>query len=41
MNLYYLKIALVAILCVPILYVGIRFIGSLLDSALAGKKKGK
>ena len=41
MGLLELKILLVAILCVPIILLGIRFIGSLTDAALAGKKRGR
>ena len=41
MGLFELKIILVIILCVPIVLLGIRFIGSLMDAAIMGKKKGK
>jgi hypothetical protein len=36
-----LRIVLVAVLCLPILALGIKFVASLLDHTLAGKKKGK
>jgi len=40
LGLYELKIILVVILCVPIVLLGFKFIGSLMDAALMGKKKG-
>ena len=40
MGLLELKILLVVILCVPITLLGIKFVGSLMDAALSGKKKG-
>ena len=39
MGLLELKILLVVILCVPIVLLGIKLIGSLTDAGLAGKKK--
>ena len=39
MGLLELKILLVVILCIPIVLVGIRFIGSLTDAALSGRRK--
>ena len=39
MGLLELKILLVVILCVPIVLLGIKLMGSLTDAALAGKKK--
>jgi len=41
LGLYELKIILVIILCVPIVLLGFKFIGSLMDAAIMGKKKGK
>ena len=41
MGLFELKIILVVILCVPIVLLGIRFVGSLMDAAIMGKKKGR
>ena len=41
MGLFELKIILVVILCVPIVLLGFRFIGSLMDAAIMGKKKGE
>ena len=41
MGLFELKIILVVILCVPIVILGFRFIGSLMDAAIMGKKKGR
>ena len=40
MGLLEIKILLVVILCVPIVLLGIKLIGSLADAALMGKKKG-
>ena len=40
MGLFELKILLVVILCVPIVLLGIRMLGSLTDAAIAGKRKG-
>ena len=40
MGLFELKILLVVILCVPIVLVGFRMLGSLTDAAIAGKRKG-
>jgi len=40
LGLFELKIILVIILCVPIVLLGFRFIGSLMDAAIMGKKKG-
>ena len=40
MGLLEIKILLVVILCVPIVLLGVKFVGSLTDAALAGKKKG-
>ncbi len=40
MGLFELKILLVVILCIPIVLLGIKLVGSLTDAALAGKKKG-
>jgi hypothetical protein len=40
LGLLELKILLVVILCVPIVLLGIKLIGSLTDAALSGKKKG-
>ena len=40
MGLFELKIILVVILCVPIVLLGFKFIGSLMDAAIMGKKKG-
>ena len=40
MGLFDLKILLVVILCVPIVLLGIKLAGLLIDTALAGKKKG-
>jgi Na+-transporting methylmalonyl-CoA/oxaloacetate decarboxylase gamma subunit len=37
--MFWLKIAFVVLLCLPILYFGIRFFGTLLDNAVAGKEK--
>ena len=39
MGLFELKIILVVILCVPIVLLGFKFIGSLMDAAIMGKKK--
>jgi hypothetical protein len=39
MDLQDIKIILVVVLCVPIAVLGIQFVGSLLDNALAGRKK--
>ena len=39
MGLFELKIILVVILCVPVVLLGFKFIGSLLDAAIMGKKK--
>ena len=39
MGLLELKILLVIILCIPIILIGIRFIGSLTNAALSGRKK--
>ena len=39
LTLYELRLVLVVILCIPIVYFGIRFTGSLIDQAVAGKKK--
>jgi hypothetical protein len=36
---FYLKIAFVALLCLPIVYCGYRFFCSLLDHAITGRKK--
>ena len=36
---FYLKIAFVVVLCLPIIYLGYRFISSLIDDVIAGKKK--
>ena len=41
MGLFELKIILVVILCVPIVVLGFKLIGSLMDAAIMGKKKGK
>jgi len=40
LGLFELKIILVVILCVPIVLLGFKFIGSLMDAAIMGKKKG-
>ena len=40
MGLFELKVALVIILCVPIVILGFKFIGSLMDAAIMGKRKG-
>jgi len=40
LGLFELKIILVIILCVPIVLLGFKFIGSLMDAAIMGKKKG-
>ena len=40
MGLLELRILLVVILCVPVVLLGIRFIGSLTDAALSGRKIG-
>jgi hypothetical protein len=37
--MFWLKIAFVVLLCLPILYFGIRFFITLIDSAVAGKEK--
>ena len=39
LSLYELRLVLVIILCIPIVYFGVRFTGSLIDHALAGRKK--
>lgn len=39
MGLLELKILLVVILCIPIILVGFKFIGSLTDAALSGRRK--
>ncbi|GHU61279.1 hypothetical protein AGMMS49983_00720 [Clostridia bacterium] len=39
LSLYELRLILVVILCIPIVYFGVRFVGSLIDHALAGQKK--
>jgi len=36
---FWLKVAFVVVLCLPIVYLGFRFLSSLLDEAVAGKKK--
>ena len=41
MGLDELKIILVVILCVPVVILGFKFIGSLMDAAIMGKKKGR
>jgi len=40
LGLFELKVILVIILCVPIVLLGIKLIGSLMDAAIMGKKKG-
>jgi hypothetical protein len=39
LSLYELRLILVVILCIPVIYFGVRFAGSLVDQALAGRKK--
>jgi hypothetical protein len=41
MDLQDLKIILVVVLCIPIATLGIQFVGSLLDNAIAGRKKNR
>jgi hypothetical protein len=41
MDLQDIKIILVVVLCIPIAVLGIQLVGSLLDNALAGRKKNK
>ncbi|MDR0852947.1 MAG: hypothetical protein LBN34_01075 [Clostridiales Family XIII bacterium] len=38
MLLYYVKIAFVALFCLPILYLGIRYLSTLVETASYGKK---
>jgi phosphotransferase system glucose/maltose/N-acetylglucosamine-specific IIC component len=37
--MYWLKIAFVVLLCLPILYFGFRFFSIMLDNAVAGRAK--
>ena len=39
LSLYDLRLVLVVILCIPIAYFGVRFTASLIDQAVAGRKK--
>ena len=39
LSLYDLRLVLVVILCIPIAYFGVRFTSSLIDQAVAGRKK--
>ena len=39
MGLFELRVLLVVILCVPIVLLGVKLIGSLTEAVLAGKKK--
>ncbi|MDR0876064.1 MAG: hypothetical protein LBN12_07645 [Clostridiales Family XIII bacterium] len=39
LSLYELRLILVVILCIPVVYFGVRFVGSLMDQALAGRVK--
>lgn len=39
LSLYDLRLVLVVILCIPIAYFGVRFTMSLVDHAVAGRKK--